>query len=365
MLVNEPQNNSDASPLFADETEADPWTAGLEELAAARLVLTGESVVDLPRLWFSTRERVDRFLRVLQFDTDNPLDLNRLWELHHEALSYLTEQHGYRFPRAIEEPDELHQLFLDASIGPHRRRRMACTVLKTMHIMHHINGRELVFNTPISEAQLLDLLSTRIFTTIDRMRTAGVEVQEFAAGKKSRDSMVTKLLAKQENLATHIFDKVRFRVVVGTAVDLVQSLVYLLGHLVPFNYVVPGQSQNGIIRVEHLAEALDLPLELVDRYWSGRLFTPPARIEPSLAGANPNPPNEFSGRTFRCVNFVADIPIRIDEMAPQAAPAIIFVQAEIQLVDAETHAANNRGENAHELYKQRQLARVRNRLESR
>ena len=74
--------------------------------------------------------------------------------------------------------------------------------------------------------------------------------------------------------------------------------------------------------------------------------------------------NEFTARTYRCVNFVADIPMRIDDVAAHgAAPAVAFVLTEIQLVDSETARANERGDSAHSLYKKRQRARVRTRLE--
>ncbi|MEZ4271074.1 MAG: hypothetical protein R3C68_06470 [Myxococcota bacterium] len=40
------------------------------------------------------------------------------------------------------------------------------------------------------------------------------------------------------------------------------------------------------------------------------------------------------GGPYRCVSFAADIPLRIDDVASTAQPAIAFVQAEIQLVDS-------------------------------
>src|SRR5687768_12874038 len=98
----------------------------LADLAALRLVLCGESVVDLARLWFADRADVDTFLRLCAFDTDNPIDLERLHELHEEALVYLRDVHEYRVPSQVEELSEIHDLFLLASSGPARLRRYAC-----------------------------------------------------------------------------------------------------------------------------------------------------------------------------------------------------------------------------------------------
>ena len=74
------------------------------------------------------------------------------------------------------------------------------------------------------------------------------------------------------------------------------------------------------------------------------------------------PVNEFSGASYRAVSLVVDVPIRIDDLAPKATPAIAFVETEIQLVDERTAAANAQGENSHAAYKKRQVARVRTRL---
>lgn len=330
----------------------------LFDLAQLRVVLTGESVIDGGRAWFRSREAVDEFLRLSGYDTDNPLDMSRLQELHEDAVAYLTEVHGYKLPIDIEEPADLHDLFLTASFGPQRLRRPACMTLKVMHILQHIAGRELAFNMPISEAQLLDRLNGKVFALIDRMRASKLGVREFAAGKKTRNSLVTKLLAKRDTLATHIFDRLRYRVVLETRENLVQALLLMVHELFPYNYVVPEQSLNGIIVPADLARVLDLPLDVVQSCWGG------AGIQVGVDGQSPTPQNEFSGKTYRCVNFVADIPVRIDDLAPDEAPAIAYVQAEIQLVDQETERSNNAGENAHPRYKARQRGRVQRRLEA-
>jgi uncharacterized protein (TIGR04552 family) len=352
MLTGDLPNANAARTMPPDPNQNDR----LGDLAALKMALFGESVVDLSRVWFNSRESVNAFLRLAAFDTDNPLDMARLHELHHEAVVYLTDVHRYRLPLQIEQPPEIHDLFLAAGspqLG--RVQRFACMTLKVMHIMHHVSGRELLFNTAISEAQLFDRLNNRVFHTIDKMRASGIKVQEFAAGKKSRASLATKLLAKRNNLATHIFDKLRFRVVVGNRDELVMTLLYLLRNLVPFNYVLPEQSQNNIITADDLVRALGLSTQSVQRHWE---------MMASLTPVVRPPPNEFTADTYRCINFVADIPMRIDDVAPNSAPAIGFVQTEIQLVDQETAKINERGESSHALYKKRQRARVRSRLES-
>ena len=327
----------------------------LGNYCALKHVLFGDSAIDLPRLWFGETQAVDAFIRLCGFDTDNPLELARLGELHHEATVYLSEVHRYRLPLEIEQAKSVTDLFLAAST-PHASRvqRFACMTLKAMHILHHISGRELLFNTPISEAQLFESLGARVFALIDAMRGHGVGVAEFAAGKKSRISLATKLLAKRTNLATHIFDRLRFRIVLESRDDVVMALTYLLRHLVPFNYVLPEQSENTVLGPQDMVRAFELSDELARSLWHNE----------GRAMRQRGQHNEFSGLEYRTINFVADIPLRIDDVAPQARPAIAFVQTEIQLLDAATARRNERGESAHSLYKKRQRARVRARLES-
>ncbi len=329
---------------------------GLADLATLRLVLSGESFLDHNRCWFPDRTAVDDFLRLHQFDTDNPLDLGRLRELHAEATVYLTETHRYHMPPDVTEVEEIHDLFLAASHHTSgRARRMACMTLKVMHILHHLASREIVYATAMSEAELFARLNTKVFRVLDEMRGIGIAIDEFTTGAKRRSSLVTKLLAKHTASVNQVYDKMRFRVVLHSRDDLVLALLYLMRHLTPFNFLVPGESQNGLISRDDVARVLDVAPSLVNANWYAAAG--------SADSAVPTPRNAFSGTTYRCVNFVADIPVRIDDVAATQPPAIAAVQAEIQLVDAAAALANDQGENAHDLYKKRQREFVRHRLE--
>ena len=344
------------SSVKIDQVKLDLNPSQLYELSAIRQALTGESVVDRDQLYFGERSDVDQFLRLCGYDTDNPLEMTRLNDLRAEAVRYLTEVQGYQIPVELARSAEIHHLFDVATNGEVTERQFASMIFKVLHILYHITARELVFNTRVSEAELLSRLNTKVFRVIDEMRAAGVGVCEFAAGKKMRTSLTTKLLAKRTTLATHIFDKLRFRIIVKSREDLVKGLIYLMRHLVPFNYVLPGQSENSIITGNDLARVFGTQPETVRQFWAGSPLADPA--EPPSQEEN-----AFSGPSYRCVNFVAEIPLRLDDLAPEIGPAIAAVETEVQLVDAATEQANTRGENSHSLYKERQRIHVRQRLE--
>jgi uncharacterized protein (TIGR04552 family) len=334
---------------------------GVAELEALRLLLRGGSVIDWRRLNFEQPGEVDAFLRLNLFDLADPRDERRLRAVLAQAVEYLRSAFGYRVAAPVAEPADLRQLFLLASgVGdPARHRRIACVVLKVMHVIHHLEARELLFRTPIREADLAERVHRRVMAEAARMAALGMPVVEFVGSVKSRESLVTKLLAKKESVAAQVFDRVRYRVICERRDQLAGVAWHLTQHLFPFNYAVPGQTRNSLLRFgellgrhprgEELTERLQLPLD----------------AEKRSAGV---PRNEFSGETFKTLNFVVDVPVRVDELLPPDGPLaeelgrVVFALVEFQILDAATARSNEAGESAHERYKRRQLQRVLRRL---
>jgi uncharacterized protein (TIGR04552 family) len=69
------------------------------------------------------------------------------------------------------------------------------------------------------------------------------------------------------------------------------------------------------------------------------------------------------------VNFIADFPVRVDEIVPEMDAEdtyllgkVVFVMVEFQIVDRETAKKNEVGDNSHQLYKARQRKIVESRL---
>ncbi len=328
------------------------------DATSLRIMLSGESVIDWPRLQFQTDEDIDAFIKLQEFDVGR--DRAHVADLQREAFIYLEEVLRYHIPEEIRRITDVRDLLRFASQreGIKRNRVYACMTLKVMHILHHLIARELLFNATLSEAQLAELMSKKVYEGIDKMRAAGIPVVEYAGGRKTRHSLVTKLLAKRETIASQIFDKTRFRIVVKEQKDLVPTLLFMVRHIFPFNYTIPGQADNSLLDVIKLAEDEALPPTIKK-----------SLIPTSSKSAQSQ--NEFSGRSYRTINFVVDVPLRVSEhlrtMNPPLDPRlgeIVFVLAEFQLVDEVTAENNEKGENTHARYKARQEQRVRARLEA-
>lgn len=327
----------------------------LHDVEAIRLLLSGSSVVDWQRLAFTDLAQVDEYLETLLIDVDRPDDEERLRYVFNEAVAYLEEQLQLRFPPALRDPEDVRQLFLWASQdgGFRRKQILSCVILKLMHVIQHMEAADLKFRTPISEARLFDLAEDRLLEEARRMQDSGLPIVALYGSRKSRSSVITKLIAKRENLAATVFDKLRYRIIVETPADLLPVLKYLTTRVLPFNYVIPGQSHNNLLDPETLWQAL--PEDALAQHV--------ARAMPMQQDSGKN---EFSGASYRMINFIADYPVpmpaEMQEGFPFELGRVVFVMVEFQLVDEETARLNELGENAHDLYKQRQFEEVARRL---
>jgi uncharacterized protein (TIGR04552 family) len=330
----------------------------LSDLVAVRNLLRGGSVVDWHRLYFNERSQVDRFLRINEFDPSSAEDVARLEDLREQAVDYLERYLGFRVTEDVAVRVPARDLLLVAS-QKGKRRAHACVVLKVMHVLHHLAGGELSTRLAVSADQIFHFVEDKVLRTVEEMRSAGCQIVGFEWSRKEEDSLITKLLAKRDNIAAHVYDKLRFRMITRTEDEIVFVLRELQHRLVPFNYVVPGECQNDIVDLQAFVDRVP--------YLRGLL---PELLDPSDADRRLPLVNEFSGPSYRVVNFVADLPVRIDKhlgLSPDDplftdAGVVVFVLTEFQIVDEQTAQANEQGENSHDRYKERQNARVRARL---
>jgi uncharacterized protein (TIGR04552 family) len=226
-----------------------------------------------------------------------------------------------------------------------------------MHIIHHLDGRELLFSLPMADQEVFHLVEEKVYRVIGDMLSAGFPVTEFTGGRKNKDSLYTKLLSKADTSAAAIYDKLRFRIVTRSPDDILPVLLYLSGRLFPFNYVVPLQSINTILNFSALCQQHPHLRGMVKEFQTGK--------EEGLTASD----NTFSGKGYRVIHFVVDLPVRLPpetlETAPLAAQGlgqIIFVLCEFQVIDRDTDALNEVGDASHARYKTRQREAVMRRL---
>jgi uncharacterized protein (TIGR04552 family) len=328
----------------------------LADLESVRLILRGDSVIDWHRLNLQGDDEVRDLLVAQEFRPDEPADRARMAAIKNEAVSYLRRHFEYPIPKPVEHASIEELLHLASRQG--HRQMCACTILKCMHIIHHLEGRELLFMLPLSDQEVFHHVEEKVYRVIGSMLAHGFPITEFIGGRKNKDSLYTKLLSKQETVAAQIYDKLRFRIVTRSAEDIFPVIQYLTKRLFPFNYVIPGQSINSIFHFKN--------------YVSHHPHLAPM-LPAMQAGADDETTpsdNRFSASSYRVIHFVVDMPVRLPrkllERAPSAAwplGPIIFVVCEFQVIDRDTEAANEQGDASHAKYKERQKRAVIRRLQ--
>lgn len=328
----------------------------LHDLEAVRLILRGDSVVDWHRLNFANDAEVREFIQSHEFSPDDPGDRTRMDAIKAEAIAYLRRHFEYPIPKPVERASIEDLLWLAAGRG--HRQTCACTILKCMHIIHHLDGRELLFVLPMSDQEVFHLVEEKVYRVIGSMLANGLPITEFVGGRKNKDSLYTKLLSKKENVSAQIFDKLRFRIVTRDRDDIFPILQFLSKKLFPFNFVTPGQSINSIFHFKRYCQTNPHLKPMLPEMQAGK----DADFTPS--------DNVFSAESYRVIHFVVDMPVRLPRRILERAPssawtlgAVIFVVCEFQIIDRATEAANEQGDASHAKYKERQKKAVIRRLQ--
>lgn len=340
---------SDALRKRVRDTKTPLAELKLQDANELRLLLRGESVVDWFRLDYESEADSRRLLALNALDWDDARDRERVEILRANAVDYLRRVLKLHIDEEVASTAPFVDLPLMASgvVGGRKQQRNACTLLKVMHILYHLDARELRTKLALSDIELFESVEHSVLEVFDQLRAVGAPVVEFQWSRKTRASLVTKMLVKRETSAARVFDRLRFRLIVKSREDILPTLRIMLRQLIPFNYVVPGQTVNTLVELAEL-EALG----------PSRLATDEGRRADQ---------NEFSGANFRVINFIADLPVRVDSFVDASEidgelGNVVFVLAEFQILDVETARTNEQGESSHVAYKTRQHARVRERM---
>ena len=328
----------------------------LADLEAVRLVLRGDSVIDWHRLNLRDEEEIQEFLVAQEFHPDEPADRARMNAIKSEAISYLRRHFEYPIPKPVEHAS-IEELFQLAGARGHRQT-CACTILKCMHIIHHLDGRELLFMLPMSDQEIFHLVEEKVYRVIGSMLAEGFPITEFVGGRKNKDSLYTKLLSKRDAVSAQIYDKLRFRIVTRESDDIFPIIQYLTKKLFPFNYVIPAQSINSIFNFKRYCQSNEHLKDYLSEMQAGadEDYTPSDNV--------------FSADNYRVIHYVVDMPVRLPRKLLERAPSsawslgpVVFVICEFQVIDRSTESTNETGEASHAKYKERQKKAVMRRLQ--
>lgn len=343
-------------------------------------LIGGSSVLDVPRLRLKTKDEAEQFLLAYGYSVDDESDVARLWSFHRRAVTYLQTQllpPGEVVPEQLSEAvliGDITQLLLWASSDrPEDRERQswACAIVRIMHVINHLSNDLFTAFSEDIQAQVLKPYHDMVVTGADggvTLTTAGdpeaIPLEKFDIKPfKTSNSSITKLLAKPEEVAFSVLDKMGVRFVTRTVFDSFRVLRWLeRNHVISYPHLIPDQSNNTLY-------PLNLFHEVLNELPQGRELTGEeidhllrARLDNSKERATYREKlNKFTDRNYRFMKFIVRRLIRAKTEAV-GRPFMFFYPYEVQVMDLATFESNLQGPSSHAEYKARQRNRARERV---
>lgn len=395
----------------------DHWHSDLQSKSLTLdILLKGRSILDIDRALeeyaFSSVDEVTPFLAAYGYNLEDPIDASEVLGHFQEALNFIRKTYlkpenpeGLEIepPRKIVELQEIRELFLMASFSLPGQKKdpsgielsyWACSLLRVMHTIAHLDKDLRSPYFPEIQKQILDRFYKFLHRDANDRLLLGdpndspVVLHSFTPkDKKSRNSILIKLLHKPENVAEELFDRIGVRFVTHTRVDALR-LIHALHKryiIVPAN-IKPSRSRNTLIDFERFSEILDAhkPLSNLDETKQNKIIQ--TLEESSFPGESSQETNKFSSDHYRSMQFTARHLIRIrnplvddirdlknisrdNEIEATLHKAIdkidarylnreikFFYPFEIQIMDLTSFEENERGKSAHSEYKKAQVA---------
>jgi len=380
----------------------------------------GGSAIDSSRGFVvSSLEDAEKFIRTYGYDLNHPIENAEVFGHFHEAINFIRKSflfpenpEGVRFevPRRIMELADVRELMLMACLSASGQSDdtqgrllalWACSILKVMHTLAHIDQDIRTPYFPEIQKQLLD----RFYRVIHRDSGGNLYIGESEQDplrvnlvafetkpKKSRESILIKLLHKPENVAEDIFDRVGIRFVTHSRLDALRVIKYLkeVRIIMPAN-IKPSRSRNTLIDIETVRAQV---ARLVDELERGEVPSEEeivSRMDQAFADPISSQVNKHSSEHYRSIQFTCRQRVKLTnplfqdmkdlkawvkgqslvDSNPELDPLVklvdrmdlkhlqkevrFFYPYEIQVVDRISHEENERGRSAHSEYKKAQM----------
>lgn len=373
------------------------------------VVIGGQSAIDNEEgLTVRSAEEAFHFLNGYGFNVENPIEKAELFGHFQEAVNFIRSCFQAEIPRKLAElsdPAQLLQLSTQRAMGgtsPSQELNLwACALLKVMHTISHIDKDVRTSYFPDIQKQIMDRFykvvhneEGRLFLGKDGRDPDLIELVSFESKpKKSRDSLILKMLHKPENVAEDIFDRVGVRFVTRTRYDALRLIKFLRDRYIvmPPN-IKPSRSRNTLIDVAAFREVL---LAVRAEAQEGHITFEEAEArlreaaQPKAKGGkgeNPHSSEEYASLQFTCRQLIKITnPLYEDIKAlkaykekalPEDLEAIInrmdlkntqkevrfFYPFEVQIYDEVSHRESMEGQSAHSAYKRSQVQAAQKRV---
>ncbi|HXH73362.1 MAG TPA: TIGR04552 family protein [Bacteriovoracaceae bacterium] len=375
------------------------------------VVCSGKSSLDatnyLTELY--DRNQVANFLNGYGFDISDPVQNAELFGIFQEALQFIkryflkegnAEGLDLKVPSYLYTITNITELFLAATGHSSFKLKTeeslwAGVILKVMHTILHTDKdlRYRYFSTV--QQQIFD----RFYKFIHRDEQNRLYLKNEHGGmtiplydfqtkaKKTRDSIIIKLLHKQENVAEELFDRIGVRIITYNKLDSLRVIKFLhKNYVIMINNIKPSRSQNSLVDLPLLRKRMFTLYKASIRknFPEETFYQELNNLIEDCAPNNTSHDNRHTSDEYRAIHFtgrqlikyknpfmasfneVRKLALR-DKENPVAQSLLhldtsaisrdirFFYPFEVQLTDYESHIKNTMGEASHNEYKKSQL----------
>jgi uncharacterized protein (TIGR04562 family) len=376
------------------------------------VVVGGKSALDTKNFLgpMSSIEQVNQFLKGYGLDPNDHVTKAELFGNFQEALQFIKRyflKEGnpdgleLKLPNSLLMISDISQLFLmatDDNPGKKEDKLWAEVILKVMHTIMHADKdlRSNYFN--IVQQQIFDRFYKYIFRSDSDRLFIGMKgsdkvvplVDFETKSKKTRESVIIKLLHKAENVAEELFDRVGVRFVTNTRFDTLRVIRFLVEQniVIPHNNK-PSRAINTMIDLHKfkIAHQRVLKMALRNNLSEERFLGAMEReIMDCNLNRDPKDRNKFTAKSYQSIQFTCRQLIEYknpflgefnelrriakksnpeeNELARRvlnmdislvARDIRFFYPYEIQIVDQAAYLENSQGEASHQEYKRQQV----------
>lgn len=362
-------------------------------------------------------DQVTNFLKGYGLDASDPVSRAELFGNFQEALQFIkryflkegnSEGLDLKIPNSIYMISDITDLFFMAT-GNRKDTDVEETlwaevILKVIHTILHTDKdlRSNYFRT--IQTQIFDRYYKYLFRDQDNKLFLGEKNSDDALllndyeikSKKSRDSIIIKMLHKAENVAEELFDRIGIRIITETKFDTLRVIKFLLEKniIIPHN-IKPSRSINTLVDTEKFKVKHNNLLKMAIRNnLSEQRFLQAVEREShecSVLGEgddrNKHTSGNYQSLQFTCRQLIkyknpflnefnelrtmardkdAEDPLAKHvlkmDMSLIARDIRFFYPYELQILDIESHRNNTEGEASHAEYKKGQVRSAMNRV---
>jgi len=376
------------------------------------VVCSGQSSLDatnyLTELY--DKEQVAAFLNGYGFDISDPIENAELFGIFQEAVQFIKRYFlkegnpdglDLKVPNFVFTITNISDLFLAATGHATFKLKTeeslwAGAILKVMHTILHTDKdlRYRYFST--IQQQIFDRFykfihrddQNRLFLRSETDVRMQIPLYDFQTkAKKTRDSIIIKLLHKQENVAEELFDRIGVRIITYNKLDALRVIKFLhKNYVIMINNIKPSRSQNTLVDLRTLRTRIfTLYKEAIrNQYPEEEFYQKLNNLLEECVPFSSDHLNRHSSEEYRAIHFTGRQLIKYrnpfmqsfnsvrkealkDKANPMAQQLLaldtspisrdvrFFYPFEVQITDFESHVKNTQGEASHNEYKKSQL----------